>query len=70
MNLNPSHKKRKWTAWGAPRESVNQNMKKPAPTPPRSHTIGPVEPCGKYGRPNHTVLNVKWGPTSVCSVVA
>ena len=40
-------------------------MKKPTLAPPRSHTIGPVEPCGKCGWTNHTTLEC-WVGTNKC----
>jgi len=49
--LNPINQKRK-LAKQALSESVNQ--KKSAPTFPKSHPIGLIEPCGKCGRTNNT----------------
>jgi len=44
---------------GIPSESANKNVKKPTPTPPSSHTIGPVEPYGVFGQTNHTTIECR-----------
>ena len=59
INPNPSHPKRKWTEWGTLSESVNQNVKKPAPALPNIRTIVSAEPYGKCRQTNHTTFECR-----------
>ena len=47
--------------WGALRESVNQNLKKLAPTSPRSPPTGPAVPGDKCERTNQTTPKCRVG---------
>ena len=61
--LNPINQKRKAIERGASSESVNK--KKLAPTSPKSHSAGHVEPYGKCRRTNHITIECRVG-TNKC----